>query len=99
MNVVLAISTSKRLKIALGGFVSFAGFVILVAVALTATGATDIGSVLQNEVIVGTVAFIGFLDIFCGLILVLREKRLAWLFAPHKKKPSDDVNKPHKTPN
>lgn len=91
-NVVSAISTSKRLKTALGGFVSFTGFIILVTMILTATGAADIGSVFQNEVIVGIVAFIGFLDVFCGLLLVLREKRLDWLFAPHKKKPSDDVH-------
>jgi len=87
------------LKTALGGFVSFTGFVILVTMILTATGAVDIGSVFQNEVIVGIVTFIGFLDVFCGLILVLREKSPDWLFAPHKKKPSDDVNEPHKTPN
>ena len=91
-------STSQRLKIALGGFVSFTGFTILVAVILTATGAADMQSVFQNEVMVGGVAFMGFLDVLCGLLLVFREKRIKWLSTSQKKKPDDYVNQPNKTP-
>ena len=93
------LSTSQRLKIALGGFVSFTGFIILVAVILTATGAANMESVFQNELMVGAVAFLGFMDVFCGLLLFFREKRIGWLFTSHKKKTDDDVNQPHKTPN
>lgn len=92
------LSTSQRLKIALGGFVSFTGFIILVAVILTATGAADMQSVFQNEVMVGGVAFMGFLDVLCGLLLVFREKRIKWLSTSQKKKPDDYVNQPNKTP-
>ena len=97
-NALSALSTSKRLKIALGGVVSFTGFIILVIVILSAAGAADVQSILQNDVMVGAVAFLGFLDVLCGLLLVFREKRIKWLFTSHKKKPDDDVNQPHKTP-
>jgi hypothetical protein len=86
-----ALSTSKRLKIALGGFVSFTGFILLVAVILTATKAANLRSVFQSEVMVGAVAFLGFLDILCGLLLVFEEKRIR-LFASQKKKPDDNVD-------
>lgn len=92
-------STFQRLKIGLGGFISFLGFIILVAVVLTATGATDMESVFQNEVMIGAVGFIGILDVLCGVLLVFREKRLKKLFPSHKKKPNDDVNSSDKSPN
>ena len=87
-----AISTSKRLKTALGGFVSFTGFIILVAVILTATGATDLATVFQSQVMLGAVAFIGVLDLFYGFLLVFQELRLKGLVSSHKKQPDDDVD-------
>lgn len=86
-----ALSTRQRLKTALGGFVFFTGLTILVAVILTATGRADMESVFQNEVMVGAVAFLGFLDVFCGLLLVFAERRIR-LFTSQKKKPNDHVD-------
>lgn len=63
------------MKTALGGFVSFVGFIILVSVVLTGTNAADIRSVFQDEIAIGVVAFIGFLDVLCGFLLIFREKR------------------------
>jgi hypothetical protein len=86
-----ALSTNKRLKTTLGGFVSFTGFIILVIVILTATGAADMKSVFQNGITVGAVGVLGFLDVFCGILLVFREKKLKNLFASQKKKTDNNV--------
>ncbi len=85
------LSTNQRLKIALGGFVSFTGFVILVIVILTVTGAADLKIVFQSGVMVGAVAVLGFLDVFCGGLLFFREKRLKDLFASQKNETDNDV--------
>jgi hypothetical protein len=94
------LSTSKRLKIALGGFVSFTGFIILVITILSATTAADVQSVLPNGAMVNLVAFLGFLDVLCGLLLVFSEKRIRIrrLFTSQKKKTDNYVNQPNKTP-
>jgi hypothetical protein len=97
-DTLSTLSTNQRLKIALGGFISFTGLIILVAVVLSATGATDLQSALQTNVLIGAVALLGVLDVLCGLLLFFREKRLKDLFAPHEKKPDDDVNQPHEAP-
>ena len=85
-------SLSQRLKIALGGFVSFAGFLILVAMIMTATGTANLEGIFQNGLMIGAVAFIGFIDVVCGLMLVLRDKEADWLrrLIPSKKKKADD---------
>jgi hypothetical protein len=70
---------------------TFTGFIILVMVIFTATGAADMQAVLQNGVMVGAVAILGLLDVFCGLMLFFREKRLKDLLASQKHKPRDDV--------
>ncbi len=70
------LSTSQRLKIALGGFISIIGLIILLSVILSITGTIDFKSVFQNEIMVGAVLFIGFLDVFCGFFLVFREKKI-----------------------
>jgi hypothetical protein len=85
------LSTTKRLRIALGGFLSFTGFIILIMVIFTETGAADMQAVLQNGVMVGAVAILGLLDVLCGLMLFYREKRLKDLIASQKRKPRDDV--------
>ncbi len=92
MVIVLSgLSTNQRLKTALGGFVSFTGFIVLAIVILTATGTTDMNLVFQNGVMVGATAILGFLDVLCGVLLVFREKRIRDLFAPQKKKPDNDI--------
>jgi len=90
VKALSALSKSKRLQTALGGFAFFTGFIILVIMILTATGAADMKSVFQNGVMVGAVAFLGVLDVLCGVLLVFGEK-IRLLFAPQKKKPDDNV--------
>ena len=48
-------------------------------------------NVFQNGVMIGAVAFLGFLDVFCGFFLVFREKSLKKLFASKKKKTDNDI--------
>jgi len=86
------LSISDRLKIALGGFVAFTGFIVMVIVILTATGSTEIKSVLQSDVMIGAVAFLGFLDVFCGILLLLGEKKVRWSFTTQKKKTDNQID-------
>jgi hypothetical protein len=67
-------SNSQRLKIALGGFVSFIGLLVLACAMLTLTGAANLASLFQNELLAAIACAIGALDIACGLILVLSNK-------------------------
>jgi hypothetical protein len=92
------LSTSDRLKIAFGGFTSFTGFVILVMVILSATGAADIRIVLQNDFLVAMILFVGCLDLVCGLLLIFRERKIKWLFTPHQKQPNHNVDQTHEAP-
>ena len=85
------LSTNKRLKTALGGFVSFTGFIILAIVILTSTNAADMKSIFQNEVMVGAIAFLGLLDVLCGVFLVSKDKTLKKLFTSKKNKTNEDV--------
>ena len=85
------LSTTNRLKIALGGFVSFTGFIILILVVLTGTGAADLSAVFQNEFLLTAILALGFLDIFCGILLAFTNTRLKLLFTSQKKKPDNDI--------
>lgn len=84
------LSTNKRLKTALGGFVAFTGFIVLIIVIISATNIADIKTVLQNNILIGAAAFLGMLDILCGLLLFFNEKNLK-LFTPKKKKTDDNI--------
>jgi hypothetical protein len=64
----------QRLKIALGGFVSFVGFILLIFVFLTTTKAANLESVMQNELIAVAVV-VGVLDILCGFILFRKRRK------------------------
>jgi hypothetical protein len=90
-SVLSTLSTNQRLRIALGGFVSFTGFLVLVIVILAATGPEDMESIFQSGVMIGAVAFLGFLDVFCGFFLVFRETSLNKLFSSKKKKAENDI--------
>ncbi len=62
----------KRLKIALGGFLSFIGLVILSLVFMVITGKLDIENALQSElhqILVSVILVIGSLDILAGILL------------------------------
>jgi len=91
-------SRNQRLKIALGGFISFTGFLILAMVILTATGSTDIQSIIQSQVMLGALVTLGILDIVCGVLLYSREKNLRWLIPTHKQKADNDVDQGDKAP-
>jgi uncharacterized membrane protein len=59
----------QRLKIALGGFVSFVGFMILLFALLTVTKTVNLESVVKNELVVAVAVIVGILDIICGFLL------------------------------
>jgi uncharacterized membrane protein len=59
----------QRLKIALGGFVSFIGFMLLIFAVLTTTRTANLESIMQNGFIVAVAIIVGILDIICGFLL------------------------------
>lgn len=85
-------SNTQRLRIALGGFVSFTGLVVLACVILTLTGAANLTSVFQNELSVAIVLTVGALDVACGLIIVQRNKEIALSIASHQKKTNNNAD-------
>ena len=74
VNALSMFTTGQRLKIALGGFISFTGLIILVVVFLVASNAVDINLIIQNEVIIGAIVLIGIIDVVCGFFLIFKEK-------------------------
>jgi len=62
----------QRLKIALGGFLSLTGFIILLLALLTTTGTVNLESVMKTEFIVAVAVIVGILDIICGFLLFLK---------------------------
>ncbi|MEM2098302.1 MAG: hypothetical protein QXU99_00940 [Candidatus Bathyarchaeia archaeon] len=63
------LSPKQRLKIALGGFISLIGILILVTVLLAITNTVNIENALPNNLIIAAAVIIGILDIFCGFFL------------------------------
>jgi uncharacterized membrane protein len=59
----------QRLKIALGGFASLVGFIVLVFALITTTKTVNLESVMKNELIVAAAVIVGILDIICGFLL------------------------------
>jgi hypothetical protein len=91
-------SVAQRLKIALGGFASFTGFVILVCAILSATGAANLELVFQNGFAVSIAVAVAALDVGCGVLLILRNKEILFSFASHQEKTSDNANQPNGNP-
>ena len=60
----------QRFRIALGGFISFIGFIILVMAALVITETIDIENILQHNLLAGVMAIIGILDLLAGVLLL-----------------------------
>lgn len=60
----------QRLKIALGGFTSFIGFIVLALTILVITRMIDAENVLQPSLLVGAMVIIGVLDILAGILLL-----------------------------
>ena len=69
-------SMSQRLKIALGGFISFTGVIILICIVLALTNTANLSVVLQGVNLVFLITIVGVLDIVCGLILLLGKKEI-----------------------
>lgn len=59
----------QRLKIAIGGFISLVGFMILLFALLATTRTVNLESVMKNELIVAFAVIVGILDIICGFLL------------------------------
>lgn len=60
----------QRFKIALGGFMSFIGFIILILAVLVITKTLDIENILQHGLLVDVMAIIGVLDVLVGILLL-----------------------------
>jgi len=91
-------SKAQRLKIALGGFVSFTGFMMLLLAMLTATETGNPSSVFQNELVIAAVVAVGILDVVCGFLLYLKDREISFSFTSHKKKPHNDVDYARENP-
>jgi hypothetical protein len=85
-------STAQRLKIALGGFVSFIGVVILVSVVLDATGAVNLALVFESGLARAVASAVAALDVACGAILLLKNKEVGLSFASHQKKTNNNTD-------
>lgn len=86
------LSTRQRLRIALGGFVSFLGFLILVVVVFAMAGAVNLENIIQVEFILTILILLGVLDVLCGLFLLLKDRKKIFSFATDQKKSDDDIN-------
>ena len=85
-------SISQRLKIALGGFTSFTGVVVLICIVLALTNTADLSVALQGANLVFMITIVGVLDIACGLILFLGRKEIIFSFASNQKKTGNNAD-------
>jgi hypothetical protein len=85
-------SAAQRLKIALGGFISFTGFLLLVSAIVSATRAANLELVFPDGSAVAIVAAEAALDVACGLLLMLRNKEILLSFASHQEKTNNNTN-------
>lgn len=60
----------QRLKIALGGFISFIGFIVLVLIILVTTKIIEIENFVQPELLIYFMVVIGVLDVIAGVLLL-----------------------------
>jgi len=60
----------QRFKIALGGFLSLTGFVVLIFTFLAVTKTINVESISQPSTLVGVMAVVGGLDVLAGIILL-----------------------------
>lgn len=60
----------QRFKIALGGFLSLIGFVVLIFTLLVVTKTIDVENVSQSDLLVNVMAVIGSLDVVAGMLLL-----------------------------
>jgi hypothetical protein len=60
----------QRFMIALGGFLSLIGFVVLIFTFLVVTKTIDAENFLQSDLLVNVMAVIGSLDVLAGIMLL-----------------------------
>lgn len=60
----------QRFKIALGGFVSLIGFLVLTFTFLVITKTMDVENILQPDLLINIMVIIGGLDVLAGIILL-----------------------------
>lgn len=60
----------QRFKIALGGFMSLMGFIILALIVLVITETIDTENILQPGLLVDFIVVIGVLDVLAGILLL-----------------------------
>jgi len=60
----------QRFKIALGGFVSLVGFIVLTFTFLVITKTISVENILQPDLLITVMAIIGSLDVLAGIILL-----------------------------
>jgi hypothetical protein len=60
----------QRFKIALGGFVSLIGFLVLTFTFLVITKTMDVENILQPDLLMNIMIIIGGLDVVAGIILL-----------------------------
>ena len=85
-------SINQRLRIALGGFISFTGFIVFVCVILSLTNTANLASVFQGTILSFVITLVGFLDIACGLLLFLGNRKINLSFTSHQKKANDNTD-------
>ena len=85
-------SINQRLKIALGGFLTFTGFVILVIAIILATDAADLSYIFGGANGVIALSIVAILEIVGGTILFLGSKKITISFAGDEKKTDKNTN-------
>lgn len=60
----------QRLKIALGGFLSLIGFVVLIFTLLVITKTVNVENISQSDLLVNVMVVIGGLDVLAGVMLL-----------------------------
>jgi hypothetical protein len=64
------LTREQRLKIALGGFVSLVGFIVLAFTFLVITNTISAENILQPDLLINVMVIIGGLDVLAGIILL-----------------------------
>jgi len=64
------LTREQRFKIALGGFVSLIGFVVLTFTFLVITKTISVENILQRDLLINIMVIIGGLDVLAGIVLL-----------------------------
>jgi len=64
------LTREQRFKIALGGFVSLVGFIVLAFTFLVITNTISAENILKPDLLINVMVIIGGLDVLAGVILL-----------------------------